>query len=72
MANDFDSLLPAATVVLVRQGDSGIQTLLLRRNSALRFAGGNWVFPGGRIDKADYPEVTIASLLFNKLMYLFK
>ena len=61
MANDLDSLLPAATVVLVRQGNSGMQTLLLRRNSALRFAGGNWVFPGGRIDEVDYPVVTVAS-----------
>ncbi len=44
--------IPAATVVLVRDGDSGLETLLLRRNSALAF-GGMWVFPGGRIDPAD-------------------
>ena len=61
MTNDFDKLLPAATVVLVRQGNSGMQSLLLKRNSALRFAGGNWVFPGGRIDAADYPDITVTS-----------
>ncbi len=61
MANDLDTLLPAATVVLVRQSNSGLQTLLLRRNSALRFAGGNWVFPGGRIDEGDYPDITVTS-----------
>ena len=61
MANDSDPLLPAATVVLVRQSQSGLKTLLLRRNSALRFAGGNWVFPGGRIDATDYPDVSVAS-----------
>jgi 8-oxo-dGTP pyrophosphatase MutT (NUDIX family) len=61
MANDLDTLLPAATVVLVRQSNSGLQTLLLRRNSALRFAGGNWVFPGGRIDAGDYPDITVTS-----------
>lgn len=61
MVNDSDTLLAAATVILVRQHTSGLQTLLLRRNSALRFAGGNWVFPGGRIDRADYPEIFAAS-----------
>jgi 8-oxo-dGTP pyrophosphatase MutT (NUDIX family) len=28
---------------------------MLRRNSKLAFAGGAWVFPGGRIDPEDYP-----------------
>ena len=28
---------------------------MLRRNSKLKFAGGMWVFPGGRIDEGDYP-----------------
>jgi 8-oxo-dGTP pyrophosphatase MutT (NUDIX family) len=43
---------PAATVVLVRDGEDGLETLLLHRNSALAF-GGMWVFPGGQIDDAD-------------------
>ncbi len=48
-------LIPAATVVLVRNGAAGqLETLLLRRNAKLNFAGGNWVFPGGRVDEADY------------------
>ncbi|MCH2187857.1 NUDIX domain-containing protein [Myxococcota bacterium] len=42
----------AATVVLVRDGDEGFQTLMLKRNSKIAF-GGMWVFPGGRIDPAD-------------------
>lgn len=45
--------VPAATVMLVRQVDS-IEVLLLRRNKKLVFHGGHWVFPGGRIDAADY------------------
>ncbi len=45
---------PAATVVLVRDSDRGLEALLLRRNRAIEFGGGCWVFPGGRIDKADY------------------
>jgi 8-oxo-dGTP pyrophosphatase MutT (NUDIX family) len=47
------ALVPAATVVLLRDGPEGPETLLLRRNSKLVFAGGHWVFPGGRLDAAD-------------------
>jgi 8-oxo-dGTP pyrophosphatase MutT (NUDIX family) len=43
---------PAATVILVRDSDDGIETLLLRRNAHGAF-GGMWVFPGGQIDEAD-------------------
>jgi len=42
----------AATVVLLRDGPAGLETLLLRRNSKIAF-GGMWVFPGGRVDPAD-------------------
>jgi len=48
---------PASTVVLVRQGQQDIEVLLLLRNSSLKFNGGFWVFPGGRIDPGDYPDV---------------
>lgn len=41
---------PAATVVLVRDTDAGIETLLLRRNKQVKFAGGAWVFPGGKVE----------------------
>jgi 8-oxo-dGTP pyrophosphatase MutT (NUDIX family) len=43
---------PAATVILVRDGPPGLETLMLRRNSKLAF-GGMWVFPGGKVDEAD-------------------
>ena len=49
--------VPAATVVLVRDatdGHSGVEVLLARRNSKIYFAGGAWVFPGGRIDLEDH------------------
>ncbi|MCC5953993.1 MAG: NUDIX domain-containing protein [Acidimicrobiia bacterium] len=45
--------MPAATVVPLRDGDDGLETLLLLRASGLSFAGGMWVWPGGRIDDAD-------------------
>ena len=44
--------IPAATVVLARDGDDGIEVLMLRKNAALAF-GGMWVFPGGRVDPGD-------------------
>ena len=44
---------PAASVMLVRSGGSGLEILFLRRNPTLAFHGGYWVFPGGRIDAAD-------------------
>jgi 8-oxo-dGTP pyrophosphatase MutT (NUDIX family) len=44
--------IPAATVILLRDGEAGLETLMLRRNSKLAF-GGMWVFPGGRVDDAD-------------------
>lgn len=45
--------VPAATVVILRDGPQAIEVLLVRRNAALTFAGGNWVFPGGRVDEGD-------------------
>jgi 8-oxo-dGTP pyrophosphatase MutT (NUDIX family) len=44
---------PASTVVLLRDGDHGLETLLLKRNKALLFAGGLWVFPGGALEEQD-------------------
>lgn len=43
----------AATVVLVRDGDRGIEAFLLRRVAGMAFAGGMTVFPGGGVDPRD-------------------
>lgn len=46
--------IPAATVMIVRNRPGvGTETLMLRRDRDLTFAGGMWVFPGGRIDESD-------------------
>ena len=43
----------AATVILLRDGELGLETLMLRRNSKIAL-GGMSVFPGGRIDPEDW------------------
>lgn len=52
----------AATVILLRDGDDGLETLMLRRNSKIVF-GGMWVFPGGRLDPGDWEGVDEADEL---------
>jgi len=48
-----DEAIPAATVVLARDGEGdGYEVLMLRKNAQLAF-GGMWVFPGGRVDPDD-------------------
>lgn len=47
-------VLPAATVVVLRDGPVGPEVLLLRRREGGSF-GGLWVFPGGRVEAVDEP-----------------
>lgn len=44
---------PASTVLLLRDGPSGLEVLMVTRNVASDFASGALVFPGGRVDAAD-------------------
>lgn len=44
---------PAATVMLLRDGDDGLEVLLLRRAASTPFVPGAHVFPGGAVDDAD-------------------
>ncbi len=53
---NMTTIHPAATVVLIRDSEKGMEVLLLRRSKELDFVGGAWVFPGGRIDPVDYPD----------------
>lgn len=52
-----DTARPASTVLVVRDGATGIDVYLQRRPTAMRFVGGFWVFPGGRVDDADRDPV---------------
>lgn len=52
----MSAIRPAATVVLLREYGERLEVLLLRRNAAVEFAGGLWVFPGGAIDAIDFAD----------------
>lgn len=44
---------PAATVMLLRDSSAGLEVFMMRRTTAAAFAGGMYVFPGGKVDAAD-------------------
>ncbi|MCU1450588.1 MAG: ADP-ribose pyrophosphatase [Acidimicrobiales bacterium] len=44
--------IPAATVIVARDGTDGLEVLMLRRSSRGAF-GGMWVFPGGAVENED-------------------
>ncbi len=54
-SEQIEPLFPAATVVLVRDGEAGLEALLVQRSQAVKHMGGMWVFPGGKVDETDYP-----------------
>ena len=47
-----DKPIPAASVMLVRDHDNKVEVFMIKRSMKTNF-GGAWVFPGGKIDKAD-------------------
>ena len=44
---------PAATVMLLRDSNDGLEVFMLRRTTTAAFASGMYVFPGGKVDDAD-------------------
>lgn len=55
---------PAATVVLMRDRDTRLEILLLKRHRSVGFVPGAYVFPGGRIDEADAdPRLTTGAAI---------
>ena len=52
----------AATLILVRQDASAPRILMGRRSGGHDFMPGKWVFPGGRIDRADYRGAALTDL----------
>jgi 8-oxo-dGTP pyrophosphatase MutT (NUDIX family) len=48
-----DAVPLAATLLLLRDGDAGLEVLMITRHAETAFAGGAAVFPGGRLDAED-------------------
>lgn len=46
-------LLPAATVVMLRDRSDGLEVFLIKRHIKSAILGGVFVFPGGKVDKLD-------------------
>lgn len=52
----------AATVVLLRDTPTGLETLLQRRHAQMANMAGMYVFPGGKLDAADSEPASLALL----------
>lgn len=53
---------PAATILMLRDGPGGVETLMLRRTRTSGFVPGAYVFAGGRVDRADGDPDVMARL----------
>ena len=53
---------PAATLILLRAGPTGLETLMLQRAQSAAFLGGAYVFPGGALDASDVAPRRVVGL----------
>jgi 8-oxo-dGTP pyrophosphatase MutT (NUDIX family) len=53
---DHDTLFAAATILIIRDGEQGLEVLMVERHANIGFAGGALVWPGGKIDPADFDD----------------
>lgn len=51
--SDLPDPIPAATLILMREGEGAPQILFMERAETMAFAAGALVFPGGRIEPQD-------------------
>jgi 8-oxo-dGTP pyrophosphatase MutT (NUDIX family) len=45
--------VPAATILLLRDGDEGLEVFMVKRHHQIDFVAGALVFPGGKLEKGD-------------------
>ncbi|HEX9208394.1 MAG TPA: NUDIX domain-containing protein [Steroidobacteraceae bacterium] len=57
----------AATVLLLRETDAGLQVLMTKRAAGLSFMAGLWVFPGGRMEDSDRSAAIAARTASSRL-----
>lgn len=48
------TVIPAATILLVRDGEVGLEVFMVRRHYEIEFAAGAVVFPGGKASREDF------------------
>lgn len=53
-ANGPAEPVPAATILMLRDGPSGLETFMVVRHHQIDFASGALVFPGGKVDDGDF------------------
>ena len=53
--------VPAATLLLARDGPLGVEVLMILRHDAAGFAAGAMVFPGGKVDAGDHSLLDCAA-----------
>ena len=46
--------VPAATILMLRDGKAGLETFMVVRHHQIDFASGALVFPGGKVEEADF------------------
>jgi len=46
--------VPAATILMLRDGPDGLETFMVVRHHQIDFASGALVFPGGKVDQGDF------------------
>ena len=56
MNDNENKLIPASTVLIIRNGNTGIEVFMVVRHHEIDFASGALVFPGGKVDTNDYDE----------------
>ena len=58
MENSSNKLIPASTVLVIRDGVDDIEVFMVVRHHQIDFASGALVFPGGKVDESDLnPEL---------------
>ncbi len=53
MTDDPATPVPAATILMLRDGPDGLETFMVVRHHQIDFASGALVFPGGKVEAAD-------------------
>ncbi|HBI82472.1 MAG TPA: hypothetical protein DDY24_01980 [Alcaligenaceae bacterium] len=56
MQNSHQTPKPAATVILARDTENGLEVFMMKRTTNVAFAKGMHVFPGGSVDETDHSE----------------